>query len=403
MTQPSTDVLIVGAGPVGLLTALGLAQAGLSVTVLEREAGIGDSPRAMTYLWFVLDGLAELGVLTDMEKEGVRSLDGLTLRVPRTGEVVEWGKVSLEEITGRPYNNIHLGQDRLGEIALRRLRDHAGVSVHWNTAVTGLTQDDDGVRVTAEGPDGPAEFTASWVVGTDGASSTVRKALGLGFDGLTWPERFVATNVRYPFDAYGFNDANMVVDPRYGAVVARIDDQGLWRVTYAEDVALPAESVRERVPAFFDAFLPGVKEFELVHHSPYRLHQRAADRFRAGRVLLAGDAAHATNPTGGLGLTCGLLDLFVLHPALAAVVRGQAPADVLDRYADDRRRKFLDIASPMASEFKRLVYHSTDPERLESDLAGPRSIAGDPEKVRSAQLGMAQLRSPQLVPTAATS
>jgi 3-(3-hydroxy-phenyl)propionate hydroxylase/6-hydroxy-3-succinoylpyridine 3-monooxygenase len=76
----------------------------------------------MTYLWFVLDGLAELGVLDEVEQAGLRSLDGLTLRVRRTGEVIEWGRVSLADITGRPYNNIHLGQDRLGEIALRQLR-----------------------------------------------------------------------------------------------------------------------------------------------------------------------------------------------------------------------------------------------------------------------------------------
>lgn len=402
MTKPSTDVIVVGAGPVGLLTALGLSRSGLSVTVLEREAAIGDSPRAMTYLWFVLDGLIELGVLGDVEQAGLCSVDGLTLRVLRTGEVIEWGKISLEDITGRPYNNIHLGQDRLGAIAQEHLQAREGVTIRWNTEVTGLTQDDESVTVNANGPDGPETFTAGWVVGADGAGSAVRKAAGLGFDGTTWPERFVATNVRYPFDEYGFNDANMVVDPRYGAVVAKIDTEGLWRVTYAEDLDLPVESVLDRMPAFFDTFLPGAKDFELVHHSPYRMHQRAAETFRTGRLVLAGDAAHATNPTGGLGLTSGLLDLYVLYPALAAVVRGEVGDEVLDRYSEQRRSMFLEHASPMASNFKRLVYHSSDPERLDADLAGPRSVAGDPDKVRQAQLGMAQLRTPQLVPVAAS-
>lgn len=400
MTQPTTDVVVVGAGPVGLLTALGLSRAGLRVEVLERESAVGDSPRAMTYLWFVLDGLAELGVLDDVEQAGLQTLDGLTLRVRRTEEVIAWGRVSLADVTGRAYNNLHLGQDELGAIALRHLQTHAGASVHWNTAVTGLTQDGEGVRLTTEGPDGPGEFTARWVVGADGAGSAVRRALGLGFDGMTWPERFVATNVRFPFDELGYNDANMVVDPRLGAVVAKIDRKGLWRVTYAEDLALPVETAAGRIPRFFEEFLPGRgSEVEVVHYSPYRMHQRAADTFRAGRVLLAGDAAHATNPTGGMGLTSGLLDLYVLYPALAAVVRGEAPDSVLDRYAEERRRKFLEVASPMAANFKRLVYHSDDPQQLELALAGPRSVAGDPEKVRAAQLDMAKLRSPQLVPT----
>jgi 3-(3-hydroxy-phenyl)propionate hydroxylase/6-hydroxy-3-succinoylpyridine 3-monooxygenase len=149
--------------------------------------------------------------------------------------------------------------------------------------------------------------------------------------------------------------------------------------------------------AFFDAVLPGPKDFELVHHSPYRMHQRAAETFRVGRVLLAGDAAHATNPTGGLGLTSGILDAEVLHPALAAVVRGEASEDVLDRYAHERRRVFLEVASPQASELKRLVYHSADPERLEADLSGLRAVAADAELRRGSQLALLKLRTPQLV------
>src|SRR6185369_10611620 len=163
-------------------------------------------------------------------------------------------------------------------------------------------------------------------------------------------------------------------------------------VTYAESLDLPVETVPERMPRFFEAVLPGDKDYELVHYAPYRMHQRAADTFRLGRVLLAGDAAHATNPTGGLGLTSGLLDVEVLYPALAAVVRGTAPEEVLDRYAADRRQIFLEVASPQATELKRLVYHSTDPARLAADLAGLRTVAADRELRRGMQLNLARLR-----------
>lgn len=397
MTNESADVIVVGAGPVGLLTALGLSQAGLDVTVCEAEPALNDSPRAISYLWFVFDLLDRLGIMADVDKAGLRSSTGMTLRVLRTGEQITLTFDVLEDITPRPYV-IELGQDRFGAIVLEHLLTQPGASVHWNTRVTGLTQGDDEVRLTADGPDGPREYRARWVVGADGATSAIREGLGLGFAGTTWPERFVATNVRYDFEAHGYALTNLVIDPALGAVVAKIDDTGLWRVTYAEDLTLPAESVLDRMPAYFAKTLPGPQEYELVHHSPYRMHQRAAETFRAGRVLLAGDAAHATNPTGGLGLTSGLLDADVLYPALAAVIRGEAPESVLDRYSDDRRRAFLEIASPQASELKRLVYHSTDPDRLESDLAGLRAVAADAGQRRESQLALARLRTPQLVP-----
>ena len=400
MTDAPADVLVVGAGPVGLLTALGLSRAGLDVTVLDREPGIGDSPRAISYLWIVFDALEELGLLDDVDRAGIRVADGMNLRVFRTGEKITLGFDVLAGLTSRPYV-IELGQDRLGAIALDHLKTCGNAQVHWNSRVVGLSQDDEQVRVTAEGPDGPREYRARWLVAADGATSTIRQTLGIDFAGMTWPERFVATNIRYDFEAHGFAKTNLMIDPEYGAVVAKIDDTELWRVTYAEDLHLPVESVPDRMGAYFDTVLPGPKEFELVHHSPYRMHQRAAETFRAGRVLLAGDAAHATNPTGGLGLTSGLLDAEVLHPALTAVVRGEASEDVLDRYADERRKVFLEVASPQASELKRLVYHSTDPERLEADLAGLRTVAADAELRRSSQLALLKLRTPQLVPSRA--
>jgi 3-(3-hydroxy-phenyl)propionate hydroxylase len=136
---------------------------------------------------------------------------------------------------------------------------------------------------------------------------------------------------------------------------------------------------------------------EVVQWSPYRMHQRAAERMREGRVLLAGDAAHATNPTGGLGLTSGMLDTFVLYDALAAVIGGAVGDEVLDRYSEERLRVFTELASPQASEWKRLVFHSDDPERLESDLGMLRTVASDPDARREGFLGMQALKTPSLV------
>ena len=116
---------------------------------------------------------------------------------------------------------------------------------------------------------------------------------------MTWPERFVATNVRYDFQGRGFARTTMLADPRYGAIIAKIDTTDLWRCTYAEDAALPEDRVRERIPAYFAAVLG--EQPELDRYQPYSMHQRAAEEFRVGRVLLCGDAAHVTNPTGGLG------------------------------------------------------------------------------------------------------
>jgi 3-(3-hydroxy-phenyl)propionate hydroxylase/6-hydroxy-3-succinoylpyridine 3-monooxygenase len=389
-----SDVLVVGAGPVGVLNALGLARQGVSVRLLEAEPAIVQSPRAMVYHWSVLEGLERLGVVEEALRTGFAKQD-YTYLVYATGERIDYSLSVLEGRVRYPFN-LHLGQHQLAEIALRQLAG-LGVPVHFGTRVTGLTQDDASVTLTTQTPEGEQTFSAGYVIGTDGARSAVREAAGLTFDGMTWDERFVATNIRYDFEAHGYGRSTMQIDPTYGAIIAKIDDSGLWRCTYCEDRSLPEESVTERMPEVFEKLLPGGGEFELVQYSPYRMHQRAASSMRAGRVLLAGDAAHATNPTGGLGLTSGLFDTYVLYDALAAVVTGRAGDEVLDRYADVRRRMFVEVASPMASENKRFVYHSTDPVRLEADLERLRLMVKDERLQVERFMGTRKLETPPLV------
>lgn len=391
------EVLIVGAGPVGLLGALGLAQTGIKVTLIEREPYIVDSPRAVVYHWSVLDGLERLGLLQEARALGFPKQDYDYL-VFRTRERISFSLEPLSAITPHPYN-VHLGQNKLAELALRRLQQMPNFAVHWNTRFTGLEQDDSGVTVSAATAAGTREFRTGWVIGADGAGSSVRRAVGLHFDGMTWPERFVATNIHYDFEGDGYARATLMIDPQFGAIIAKIDNQGLWRCTYCEDTSLPEEGVLERMPQYFKTILSRPGEYRLAMHSPYRMHQRAAERFRAGRVILAGDAAHVTNPTGGLGLTSGLFDMFALYEALAAVIHGESSDEVLDRYAEERRRIFLEYVSPQATENKRLIYHSSDRARLEEDLKRLRRLETDPDFVLQVVSFTKKLETPSLLRT----
>ncbi|MXP40319.1 monooxygenase [Altererythrobacter soli] len=370
------DAIVVGGGPTGFITALGLAQAGADVLLIEAEDAVIDSPRAAVYHWSTLDGLERLGIRDEAERIGFSKRDYLWL-VRKTGERIEYDLSVLDGRTAFPYN-IHLGQDRLAEIARDRLSSMGNAEIRFGTRLTGLTQDEDRVRTEVEGPGGAEILETRYLVGADGAGSTVRKALGLAFDGFTWPERFVATNVHHGFDAAGYGLTTMVIDEQWGAVIVKISRDGLWRCTYMENAALPEETYLERVPDAYEHLLPAEGGYRLDRAAPYRMHQRCAETFRKGRVMLVGDAAHVTNPTGGLGLTGGLFDAFALWPTLAAVLLEGADPALLDRWADDRWRIFVEKTSPQAIANKRLVFHACGGEaELDTALGGLRAMAVD--------------------------
>jgi 2-polyprenyl-6-methoxyphenol hydroxylase-like FAD-dependent oxidoreductase len=382
---------------VGFLTALGLARAGANVRIIEAEAAINTSPRAAVYLAVTLEFLDKLGIFEDAFAVGLQS-DALCMHVRETGECVRLHASVLKDDTRFPFQ-LHFGQDVLAGIVHRHLTKLPGTAVDFNTRLTAITQDKSGVTASVETPDGPRKLRCDWLVGADGGHSGVRKALGLPFEGHTWPERFVATNIWYEeFPEHGIGYANFLTDPVRWAVIAAISRDNLWRVTYNEDGSISDEEALHRVPERLRSILPGSKRYELSQASPYRVHERASPRFRVGRVLLAGDAAHVCNPCGGMGLTTGVMDANALIDALGAVINGRADESVLDFYAADRLRVFREFSSPAATEYKRILGEA-DPERRRRDLEQFKTVAANPEIMRKTMLAAFTVRgNPMPVP-----
>lgn len=365
MDNLNSTVIIVGGGPTGLLTALGLARRNIPVVVLEAAPEINHSPRALTYTPVVLDVLDKFGVL-DAARAVALECGRVQWEYKDSGTVIETTVSELEGISAFPFN-LHMGQDTLAQVILHELQNWPAAKVYWNATLTSFAQSVDGVTADISTPTGAMSARGAWLIGADGARSTVRDKAGIAFEGFTWPDRYIATNVSFDFHAKGYGPARFIIDPDRWALVARIDQGPLWRVTFGEAADEPEETVLERARIRLEEYT-GSTDFEIVHASPYRVHERAAAAFRLGCVLLAGDAAHIVNPLGGQGLTAGIMDADMLVDTLSGVIEQRYPDAALDHYASERKRMVTQVSMAISQHSKRLVQEA-DPDQRRRDEA----------------------------------
>jgi 3-(3-hydroxy-phenyl)propionate hydroxylase len=339
-------ILIAGGGPVGLIAALALARQGLPVHVFEAESKVNDAPRAATTHAATLEMLEELGLIDEVIRRGLveplfRTWDRSTGRL-----VAEFDFTNLKNDTRYPFA-VQCEQHKLANLAIERLREFPHATLEFSARVTSISQSNDAVEMTVETGAGMRTIKGSYLIGADGGRSTVRKSLGIEFEGYTHPERFLILTT--PFDIgtrFPGCTRNYLSDPQDWCALFKVsgdDGIGLWRVLsstrldQSEAELFDNDAVEHRL----QNFIPKDGRYEVVHRNLYNVHQRVAASFRKGRAFLAGDAAHVNNPLGGLGLNFGIHDAIELTGLIGRVLRREAPVDTLDLY--DRHRRPLNI------------------------------------------------------------
>jgi 3-(3-hydroxy-phenyl)propionate hydroxylase len=360
------QVIVVGAGPVGLLTALALAKQDISVLVLEAEPGLTADLRAGTYHPPSLEMMAPYGITDEMLKSAIK-VPRWQIRDRVGGLIVEWDVSLIKDLTSYPYR-LHLEQHRLTPIILAKLKECGNAQVRFAHEVTEFSQTADRVTVAVETPAGAERYTARWLVGADGGRSTVRKCMGVGFEGYTWPDRFLVASTDHDFEPHGYALNAYVADPvDWNAMFKMPGDgpPGLWRVLFPvqPDEDENAALAEDNIERLMQGFQPKSGRYRILYKNLYKVHQRVANQFRVGRVLLAGDAAHLNNPIGAFGLNGGIHDAINLAEKLGKVCRREADGELLDLYVRQRRTVNLEYVQEHSIRNLRRLIAKTDEER----------------------------------------
>ncbi|MER7014069.1 FAD-dependent monooxygenase [Saccharopolyspora sp. NPDC000359] len=339
-------VLVVGAGPTGLALACGLRAHGVPVRVIDRAAEPATTSRANILHARGVEVLNRLGALGDLPERAQHAI-----RITLHAADKPLATVSFGEVEGNQLSALVVSQAEV-EAALRRRLAELGGAIEWGRELTDLAQGSDGVVATISG-----EAThADYVVGCDGAHSAVRKLVGIGFPGAALVDQWLLADVDADWDldrrgssGWFARDGLFIAMPMHSAT----DDR--WRlmadVEHVEDDVLAQlrRLLTERTGRT-DARLR-----EATWASAFRIHRRLVDSYRAGRVLLAGDAAHIHSPFGGQGMNTGIGDAENLAWKLALVLRGRAGAALLDTYQAERRPLAQDVLRSTTANTKLML------------------------------------------------
>lgn len=350
-----TDVLIVGAGPTGLMLANQLARWGVKPLIIDRHSGPAQQTRAMAVQARTMEIYARMGLIDEALARGAIAGAANMWANGRWTARVPIGDIG-RDLSAYPYV-LMLGQDENEGILGAELAKH-GVAIQWNTELIALDQSPDHVEATLELPDGAQHgIRAKWIGGCDGSRSPVREMCGIGFPGAPYEHTFFVADTEATgtmkageLNVYLWRDGFHLFFP--------IKGQDRWRV-----IGILPGRLQGREHLTFDELAPSIQgetggdlTFKQCNwFSTYRIHHRAAERFRDRRCFLLGDAAHIHSPAGAQGMNTGLQDAYNLAWKLALVVQGYAAPALLDTYEAERIPVAKRLLETTDRAFQRIV------------------------------------------------
>ena len=373
------SVIVVGAGPVGLVATASLISSGIPVSLIESTADLAQDLRASTFHPPTLDFLDKLGITKTLVEQGLVCKEW-QFRDRNHGTVATFDLNLLEGETNFPFR-LQCEQWKLTKALREFIENHPDGKLITQTKAEKIGQDEDKVWVSARHEDGSkSRYYGKFLIGSDGARSIVRNSIGANFEGMTIPEIFLSLSTHFRYDKAIPDLANIayISDPSEWLVLLRTPS--LWRVLlptnpeHSEDFIMNPDNVEKRLQSVF----PSNNAYEVVHKTAYRVHERVANKYIEGRIFLAGDAAHVNNPLGGMGMNGGIHDAVNLVEKLLKVWHG-ASLSTMGRY--ERQRKKVAIETVQAQALRnRSILNASDPNERASFYQELKSTVADKKK-----------------------